>query len=119
MKKMTGSVLVQVLMTAVIVSIIAAGMMNLLLLRATAIKHAQGGAAGNAAVNSGLDAILASWSVHDTSCYNSVPGYTGGSAASPPGNCSCSYISSDGKTTITVTGTAPNCALAISATPPP
>jgi hypothetical protein len=121
MKKMKGSVLVQVLMTAVIVAIIAAGMMNLLLLRAQALKHAQSGAAGVALTNSGLDDILASWNLHRTSCYNSVPDFTGGSTNVPPGNCSCQYNGSiNGNTvSITVTGSMPNCSLSINATPPP
>jgi hypothetical protein len=120
LKKMKGSVLIQVLLTAVIVSIIAAGMMNLILLRATAIKRSQAGATGLANANSGLDAILATWSTQNTKCFNPVPGYTGGSSASPPGNCSCTYASQSNGTIITVTsgGVLGTCNLSISSPMP-
>lgn len=127
MRKMKGSVLIQVLMTAVIVSVIAAAMMNLILLRAAAIKRGQDSAAGTALANSGMDTILASWNANNTSCYNAVPGFAGGSSASPPGNCGCSYtgtINGNNVTFCAGTGCSPAvatnpCTLAIVGTPPP
>ncbi|MCX5793950.1 MAG: hypothetical protein NTY77_00455 [Elusimicrobia bacterium] len=103
MRKMKGSVLVQVLMTAVIVSIIAAGMMHLLLLRSQAIKRGQDSTVTTATTNSGLDAILAIWSKNGgVNCSGTPAGFTA-TVPGTPGGCNCTY--SDGKTIITATAT--------------
>jgi hypothetical protein len=98
MNRKKGNVLVQVLMTAVIVSVIAAGMMNLILLRAQAIKHAQAGAAGLTAAKSGLDAILEAWNNNPAGPTNCTP-VSGYSMTGSPGNCNCSYTPIHGTTT--------------------
>jgi len=122
--KKKGSVLVQVLMTAVIVSIIAAGMMTLLLMRSQAIKRAQGTAAGTAMANGGLNAILSGWGAAGGVNCSAVTGYTmtGGSA----GQCNCTYTAAAGAVAQSIcAGSACNpaqstnpCGIAIVAAPP-
>ena len=121
MVRRAGSISVQVLMTAVVVAIIAAGMINLILLRSAAIKRAQGAAAGGALANSGLAAILVSWNAAGGVNCSAVSGYamTGSS-----GNCDCRYTSLTGSTTFCAgtgcnpaAGTSP-CALTIVAPAP-
>ena len=114
MNKTKGSVLVQVLMTAVIVSIIAAGMMNLMLMRAQAVKHAQDGAAGAAKTNMGLNAIISGWGTAGGQNCSTVPGYSGGGGASV-GTCNCTYTSLDGTNTTVCAGT--GCTPALSTNP--
>jgi hypothetical protein len=136
MRKMKGSVLLQVLLTAVVVCLIAAGMMNLVMLRATAVKRAQQGISGNARAQSYLNAIVQDWSTSQIICHNNtnIGGITGlsvsaGGQASAPGACGCSYTTPDPApnntiTTCTTSGCTPAapaglCGLVISAAPAP
>ena len=124
MKRMKGSVLVQVLMTAVIVSIIAAGMMNLMMMRAQAVKRSQEGAAGAGRTNMGLNAIISGWGTAGGVNCSPVVGFTLNSGSA--GSCNCTYTAQDGSLTTVCAGTgcAPAlgtnpCGLSIVGVPPP
>lgn len=116
MRKTRGSVLVQVLMTAVLVSIIAAGMLHLLLLRSQAIKRSHESAAGAARSNLGFDAILASWAAAGGKSCSATPEGFSTVAAGTPGACNCIYQRGD--IYITAASSGGKCGLSIKSTPP-
>lgn len=122
MKRRTGSVLVQVLMTAVIVSIIAAGMMQILLMRAQSIKRDEQRISGTAKTHLYYNAIMREWSERGIQCYQGtniggVTGLNGGNQTVAPGACACTYTTPDGATLTSVSSSGLSCALTIPAQP--
>ncbi|MCX5793948.1 MAG: hypothetical protein NTY77_00445 [Elusimicrobia bacterium] len=117
MKGKNGNILVQVLLAAVVGSVIAAGIMNLILQRATVLKRAQDSEAGKARVRSTLDAIIRGWSAAGGVTCSPVNGYIMNSGM--PGNCDCSYTSADGTATIAAKLVNGQCTLNIVGSPPP
>ncbi|MDD5627559.1 MAG: hypothetical protein PHU21_00725 [Elusimicrobia bacterium] len=109
--------MVQILLAAVVGSIIAAGIMNLLLQRAASIKRAQDSEAGALRVRAGLDAIIRGWSAAGGATCSPVDGFFMKSGT--PGNCDCSYVSTDGEMTISAQLVNERCALSIVGSPPP
>jgi type II secretory pathway pseudopilin PulG len=94
MKRTRGSVLVQVLMTAVVVAIIAAGMMNLLLMRSQSIKREDERSTATARTQGALNAIVSGWAhLGGQSCV-AVTGFT--KAGGGAGSCNCTYTANDG-----------------------
>lgn len=85
-----GSVLVHVLITAVIVSFIAVGLAQMLLLRYTATARATAGTGGRKANEGALNRLLMQWNATNTYC-SAPSGYvcTGTPGSSGPANCSC------------------------------
>ena len=125
--KKRGSVLVQVLMTSVVVAIIAAGIMQMMLMRSQTIARAQQRTEGTVNATSAFNTILNRWAETKTICASGVPGMSGGTSTTPPGTCNCSYTatSSDGTALTICAGAAcpaPNnstspCQLAVTNTP--
>jgi len=86
-----GSVLIQVLMTAVVVAVIATGMMQLLLLRSTLLKRNQDSAAGRAnTVGQMNNQISGCATGADPANCKPDPSCTGS-----PGNFKCTYTSTN------------------------
>ena len=122
MNRRTGSVLVQVLMTAVIVSIIAAGMMQILLMRAQSIKRDEQRISATAKTHLYYNAIMREWSERKIQCYQGnniggVTGLNGGNQTTAPGSCACTYTTPDGATLTSVSSSGLSCALTIPAAP--
>ena len=113
MKKRTGSVLVHVLVTSVIVSVIAAGLMQMMLMRATIQARASEGAVARKKTESAFNTIMTRWNEAQR-CAQGVPGFSGGNAS---GNCNCNYTSTDGTITAGTTLVGTRCRLDIEATP--
>lgn len=86
--KKKGSVLVQVLMTAVIVAIIAAGLMQMLTQRATIVKRAADSASARKKAEGALALITTRWNQVGQVCAGGVPNYN---TIGSPGICSCTY----------------------------
>ncbi len=90
-KARRGSVLVHVLVTSVLVSIIAAGLVRMLLLRYTAVERLSSGAAGKKLAESSLHRLVSAWNAANTVCA-SVPGSgfsCNPASLAPPGTCNC------------------------------
>ena len=124
MQSLRGSVLVQVLLAAVVVSIIAAGMMNLMLMRSTSVKRDQDRAAGTARTGGGLNAIIRGWVAAGGVTCSPVTGFTFNSGSA--GNCNCTYTAMDGTGTTICAGAGCNpaagtspCELRVVGLPPP
>ncbi len=116
MKK--GSVLIQVLVTAVIVSVICAGLLSMLLLRATYNARAKQSAAATMSANGAYNAVMTAWAAAKQTCIDlRAEGFSGGGTVN---TCNCTYSkgSPGGAITVTVTGTYPSCTLSVSAPPP-
>ncbi|MBI5239502.1 MAG: hypothetical protein HY926_03450 [Elusimicrobia bacterium] len=114
MKRQKGSVLVQVLMTAVVVSIIAAGMMHLLLMRSQSIKRDEDRMVGTARGQGAVMAVFSGWAANGGTNCTAVPGFTLNSGVA--GSCACTYTANDGTgTTVTATSGATHCNLSLKA----
>ncbi|MBI5629459.1 MAG: hypothetical protein HY921_01095 [Elusimicrobia bacterium] len=95
MARSKGSVLIHVLVIAVITSIIAAGLLRMLLLRHTLISRAQEGSAAKKSAESAMARLVSSWNSVNIVCSNvSGSGYTCSPASTTsPGTCSCTCTS--------------------------
>jgi type II secretory pathway pseudopilin PulG len=115
-KRERGSVLVQVLMTAVIVAVIAAGMMNLLLMRSQSIQREEERTTATGRTHGALNAVVSGWANNGGLDCTGVPGYTMGGGTA--GSCNCTYTSTDGTgIVITATSAGGSCSLSINAPP--
>ncbi len=114
--KKKGSVLIQVLVTAMIVAVIAAGIIQVVLMRGTIQARTEQGAGARQQAEGTLNTIMTAWNLANNTCVD-APGLvrTGG-----PGGCSCSYTAANGTTACAGTGCNPPlgtnpCAVSITA----
>lgn len=113
MNRKKANALVQVLLAAVVASVIVAGMMNLTLMRSTAIKRDDDRAAGAARTSGSLGAIVSAWSEAGGVNCSAVDGYT--LSGGTPGGCDCTYTATDGSGTTVCAGS--GCSPAVSTNP--
>lgn len=115
--KTKGSVMVHVLITSVVVSLIAAGLMRMSLARATATSRANEGAATKKKAETAFNKILPYWAKNGL-CSTGIPGGWSCSGAAV-GNCGCTCTNAvTNQPEITTSGTAASCKLEIVAPPP-
>ncbi|HAM36826.1 MAG TPA: hypothetical protein DEB40_13470 [Elusimicrobia bacterium] len=109
LKKRAGTALVHVLMTALVVSIIAAGMMQMLLLRSRVIARSVEGLQARKEAEKEMYHVVAAWNAANggagATC-GPIPGYT--IISGSPGTCNCKYLSVY-HSTVTVTPRGAEC----------
>lgn len=89
-----GHVLVQVLITSVIVSIMAAGLMQLVMLRYTLVSRGAEGATKKAQAAAAFNTLLVEWNVPGVGRCASVPTAGWTCAGGGAGSCSCTCTKS-------------------------
>ena len=98
-----GFVLMQVLVTALIVAIIAAGIIQVVLLRSTIQARTEQGNAAHQDAQGAFNKIMTAWNQNNGQVCSPVGGWGAGGT---PGTCGCQY--SNGNITVT-TCTGNNC----------
>lgn len=81
-----GSVLLQVLVTSVVVSIIAAGLMSMVMSRHTLSVRSAESAAKRKDADAAFNLLMSHWNVPGNGVCSSVMGY---SCSGSPGTCGC------------------------------
>lgn len=99
MKK--GSVLMQVLMTAVVIAVIAAGLAKVILQRTVVAERYTRGAVPHKSAESALNTVMTAWNAANNTCV-AVPGYNRSGVG--PGGCNCKYTATDGSGTTICAG---------------
>ena len=84
-----GSVMIHVLITAIVVSIIAAGLARMLLLRAQVVNRSATSTANRKLAEGALSRVISAWNKTNSFC-TSFPGYTcSGAASCGTSVCTC------------------------------
>lgn len=108
-----GSVLAHVLVTAVVVSLIAAGLLRMVLMDHMANERLAVGDRGKKSAETALNQVMGVWNKANSVCSDATA--VGYSCAGIAGTCSCTCTKA-GAPSIVVSG-APPCTVAITTTP--
>lgn len=108
-----GHVLVQVLITSVIVSIMAAGLMQLVMLRYTVMSRGAEGATKKAQATASFNTLLVQWNVPGFGSCASAPLLGWACAGGGPGSCSCTCTKSGEPTVVVTAGVGGACAISV------
>lgn len=95
-----GNIMVHVLVTAIIVMIIAAGLMKLVMVRYVAIQRVNDGGNNKRVAEAAVAAVVGRWSIAGRSCMDLPAGGSWGWTSGPAAGCACAMSA-----TITVNGT--------------
>ena len=110
-KNQKGYILIHVLITSVVVSIIAAGLMSVMLLQYQLTSRVEQGSKARKGAEGGLSRIISSWNANGF-CTN-IAGAYGSCAGANLATCSCSCTAIGSMPAITVSGSAPPCTITL------
>lgn len=109
-----GSVLVHVLITSVLVSVIAVGLVQMVMSRHTLLARSTQGAANQKQTERGFNSLMSFWNIGGNGVCSSGAGYTCTGAA---GTCGCTCTST-GQATIVSATVGGACRIQITSTDP-
>lgn len=113
-----GSVLIHVLMTGVVVSIVAAGVLRLTMLRYLAAQRSTTGAQNRKQTEALLHRAISHWNAVNTVCSNIGSISCTPLSSTPPGACNCVCPPSGYPRIVVTSGTGTQCKVSIESQDP-